>query len=378
MKPTVSLALLLLLVGPAVAVAQRAPATSNLKVFVAPSGNCAGGYWGAGGPPVSMCGDDAKGDGSQSAPWATPQHAIDVLYSKYDFLNTYAPTIQLASAPAPRRFYYPGMQLSGRLLGQPGTLAPLVLSADHPTYPIGKYNPFTIKGDPTNPSGAVINPGAGGRPPIIGLSLTEGAAVKVTGLSFDTTHAAQDNIDVFLGSFLDLSHVVLGNAGNELRHIQIGVAWGSTLEVTGPITVAGNASSFLEMGAASVAYWNNNGDPKTPMKIDIVGEPQFSNGFINATKGAIWIANVHFNGKIKGTSAVAKFNGVIDTGTGNGTINGPLDLQAKLFSARYAAGQCSGQRSLPMRGAIQNAVGIRRGAISGNMKISFQAARSMG
>ena len=29
-------------------------------------------------------------------------------------------------------------------------------------------------------------------------------------------------------------------------------------------------------------------------------------------------------------------------------------------------------------GAARNAVGIRRGAISGNMKVSFQAARSIG
>ena len=31
-----------------------------------------------------------------------------------------------------------------------------------------------------------------------------------------------------------------------------------------------------------------------------------------------------------------------------------------------------------MRGAARDVVGIRRGAISGNMKVSFQAARSIG
>jgi hypothetical protein len=36
------------------------------------------------------------------------------------------------------------------------------------------------------------------------------------------------------------------------------------------------------------------------------------------------------------------------------------------------------QKSVPGKGAGRDVVGIWRGAISGNMKVSFQAARSIG
>ena len=36
------------------------------------------------------------------------------------------------------------------------------------------------------------------------------------------------------------------------------------------------------------------------------------------------------------------------------------------------------ERSPPMPGAVREVVGIGRGAFSGNMKVSFQAARSIG
>jgi hypothetical protein len=40
--------------------------------------------------------------------------------------------------------------------------------------------------------------------------------------------------------------------------------------------------------------------------------------------------------------------------------------------------QVEKKMGIPISGAVRNAVGIRCGAFSGNMKVSFQAARSIG
>jgi hypothetical protein len=136
---------------------------------------------------------------------------------------------------------------------------------------IGTYKPVTLVGCPGNSVGVLLNPGDGGRPAMIGLSAAGGARVKVVGLSIDTTHAHQDGMDVFGGATMDLSDVVFGNAGGSLDRIQIGVAWGGTLVVNGDVTTAGSASSFLELGSDGTAYWNNNGNPASPMHFHVVG-----------------------------------------------------------------------------------------------------------
>jgi hypothetical protein len=77
-------------------------------------------------------------------------------------------------------------------------MRPLVVGPGKPSYPIGKYLPFTLRGDPQNPLGAFLNPCPGsGRPVIPALSLNEGAALRVEGVSFDTSTAQQDCINVF-------------------------------------------------------------------------------------------------------------------------------------------------------------------------------------
>ena len=64
-----------------------------------------------------------------------------------------------------------------------------------------------------------------------------------------------------------------------------------------------------------------------------------------------------------------------------GTIE-RLMLEKKAGTVAYAVVKCSGflkgdTHHYP-RGAARDVVGIWRGAISGNMKVSFQAARSIG
>lgn len=63
---------------------------------------------------IATTGSNATGDGSPGNPWATPQHAIDVLCSSFDFAN-YTATIQLADG-----IYSGGVTIVGPLVGQFG------------------------------------------------------------------------------------------------------------------------------------------------------------------------------------------------------------------------------------------------------------------
>lgn len=316
------------------ATAQRAIVSANFSVYVAPATECTSGYWPDTMMPVTACGSDVTGNGTQSAPWLNPQYAINMLYANYDFVGQFAPTIVLAVANSPGNFLYTGVSLSGRLLGQPGTI-PTLLGGSLPNVSVGNYNPFTLMGDKNSQLGAIINPGSGGRPSVNALSMTEGAALKVIGITFDTTSANTSDILVFQGSFLDISYVTIGNAGTPWANTgldQIGIAWGgSTVMVNGPITIVGSGSSFVEMGTDSNIYWNNNG--QTPMTVACNGTPHYMNGMFNANNGTIWMGGVTFPGcTISGpTAAVAQFGGIIDTNTGTGAINGPPTCHGSYF-----------------------------------------------
>ena len=224
---------------------QRIVPTGDVTINVAPTGS-----------NVSSC-------GSVSSPCQTPQYAADLLYANYDFQCKYKPTIQLAAAPPGQYYFYPGLNISGRLVGQCGTLKPLKVAPGKPDFVIGKYIPFTLRGDPNNPTGAFINPGRDGRPSGACISLSDGAALKVEGVACDTALAAQDGFDIFNGSFMDMSNVTFGNAGypgtTYSNHISVGM--GSTLMITGSYTISGSAWAHINVGANSLADYENNGDP---------------------------------------------------------------------------------------------------------------------
>lgn len=309
----------------------RISATEDVIAYVAPP-NCAGGYYGSTLVPVTACGNDATADGSSALPYATLQAAIDYFDQNYDFRGKYAPFIKVASHAWPDPFKYAGVMISNRFVGQPGGIPPLIYGDGTPPFVIGNYKPIVIQGDPDHPFNAIINPGTDDRPAQIALSLAGDARVQVRGIAFDTTYATADNIDVFGASTLDLADVGFGNASNDLKRIHIGVAWGGTLMINGLVSIAGHASSFIETGSNGTVYWNNNGNPLTPMKVCIMGMPQFGNGMFNSNNGPLTVAGVTFpkchvaddgtivddggRGQVQGTVAVSKYLGVIDTATG--------------------------------------------------------------
>lgn len=305
----------------------RIQATGNMNFYIAPPTSFTGGYWASGGT-VTVGGDDVLGDGSQAHPWATLQHAIDTLYANYDWVGKYAPTINVASKPAPGQFYYPRAAMSGRLLGQPGTMAPLQAAPGKPTFAIGNYNPFTIQGDPANPLGAFIVSGDFGFPADgPAFSMTEGAAAKVLGLTFDSGQSFQDNLDVMIGSFLDLSNVYFGNAGTPPNsyNINIGLAFNSTLFITGPINIVGNASAFIQAGQSSTIITNNNTGETGKVTITFSG-PTFTTAAFVIDGSHFYIQGLQFAGSFTGNGILAVDNASISNGTGAGPNTCPVGL----------------------------------------------------
>lgn len=299
----------------------RIAVTSDFTAYVAPPSPVAGAYWGPN-DPVLTGGSDAAGDGTKEAPFASPQMAADVLFADYDFKNRYRATIQLAVAPQGLHHMYPGLQVSGKLIGQGGTIAPLVVGNGLPVYPVGKYRPFTLRGDPANPMGAFLNPGADGRPAMPGLSLTDEASMKVTGVTFDTTLCRQDCVGIYR-SFLDLSHCHFGNAGPQddtSENLHIAVAFQSHLMLTGPYSISGGAGSHIQIGQSSSVYTDNNG-VGPPYVVPISGNPKFVQGFVWCNgPGDMYLWNTQYVGTTRGAKARITRNGVLETNS-NANLN---------------------------------------------------------
>jgi hypothetical protein len=214
-------------------------------------------------------------------PFRNPQAAVDLLYANYDLAGQFGATIHLGCASPGQQNYYEGVKISGRVVGQAGAFMPLQVGPGLPAYPIGKYRPITILGDTTgtNPLGAFINPGNDGRAAGPGLSLSDGAALKVSGVAFDTGLCPYDCIDVF-GSFLDLGNVWFGNGGPppSSYNLHIGLCDGQ-LWITGPVDMSGDAMTHIQMGGNSQVQANNNTGANSRAPVTLHGALAFPAGF---------------------------------------------------------------------------------------------------
>jgi hypothetical protein len=307
----------------------RSVATSNIQRFISPpsSSFTTGAYWTVGSTQVpAVPGNDATGNGSQSAPYATIQRAVDEMYADWDFAGKYAPNIYVASKPGSGIGYlYPRVAMSGRLLGQPGVFPPLQAVPGKPLFNIGVYNPFTLQGDPANPIGAVIAVGNYGslgsfddNGPAISLSDTAG--LKVFGFLIDSGPSYQDNIDVMNASMLDIDHVMLGNAGQITGghyNLHIGVSMSSTLMVSaGGLNVVGNSVAMAQIGASSCFIGNNNGGQTGTIPITLSGVT-FDDAMFIIDGSEAYTQGMAFTGSFTGRGAHLTANGVIVNGTGS-------------------------------------------------------------
>jgi hypothetical protein len=309
------------------ACAQRAFQSANLDVYIAPPTSCATGYWWApgGNTAVSTCGDDVNGQGTQAAPWATCQHAVDTLYSKYDFLGKWAPTIHVAAKPSPGQFFYPRCAISGRLVGQPGSVPSFFAVPGKPTYALGNYNPFTLVADPTNRLGAFLVAGDFGFPADgPALSLTDGAGLRVRGTTFDSGQSFQDNIDVMYGATLEIDSIAVGNAGTTpgTYNINIGCAFNCVLMFDPPtmqpgLNSVGSAASLIQIGAHSTMIANNTGQTGN-VQINLSGGT-FPSSVMQIDDSEVYNLGFVWTGSFTpGVGYTGTKNAVVENGTGAG------------------------------------------------------------
>jgi len=249
------------------------------------------------------------------SPWATVQHAVDTLMANYDFQCRWKVTIQLAVGSSSQPDIYDGFQVSGRLVGQCGSVAPLIVGRGYPPFQMGKYLPFTVRGDPANPLGAFFNPTLKQC-----VSMSDGAGLKIEGFTCDTYAAKVDGIDVFNGSLLDISTIWFGNSGQGPEgtpgFLHMGVAWNSTVIFSGQIWVAGSAQSFMQIAHSIVQENSDNGAPLIP--ITFMGG-NFPSGVFIVDDSILYIYAFQFSGTVSGPKAVVMRNGVLFSNTGDGT-----------------------------------------------------------
>jgi len=322
--------LVALLIATAPAHAQRTSVTSNVDMYVSPASSCTPGYWydPGGNITIANCGNDATADGTISLPFATCQGAVDWLYSKFDFVGRYAPTIHMGVAASPGQFFYPNCGLSGRLLGQPGTSPPLVVGPGLPIFKFGNYNPFLLLGDPTYPLGAFLVSGDFGYPADRpALSLTDGAALKVQGLAFDTGASQQDCIDAQgVGTLLDVANLLFGACGKPTTvspsytnyNLGIGIAFSSHLYIDGDLAISsGDMGAFIQLGQGSSMFPNDNG---TTPKFNIAfGGGTFQAGvLVIGGASSAFLNGLTFSGSYSGST--------IENGTGAGPNTCPATM----------------------------------------------------
>lgn len=253
------------------------------------------------------------GDAGTGA-WDNPysiQPAIDMVFADYD-LAGHGVTFKLRSAPGGGVFYK-GFALSGRFVGQSGLGIPLLNRPDLPPFYIGRKGAVRLVGDPSYPRGAFIYPGPGEMGECITLS--EGAALDVQGITMDTARTNKDCINVFNGAYLNLSDILFGNAGyppNSFNN-HLSLAFGSTCWISGKVTVSGSGASFATIGNNSALYWNNNGEPGYTLPFVLQNNPNFRDAFLQADNGIVYAHAVGFSGSATGRRWVAMRNGVVST-----------------------------------------------------------------
>lgn len=259
---------------------------------------------------VPLPGD--TGNGSPNNPYSI-QPVIDDLFSNYD-LAGFNVTIKLRAGilgSATPYIFYKGFVLSGRMVGQSGLGIPLLNMPGEPPFVIGRKGRLSIIGseNPDHPHGAFIFPMPGDAACV---SISEGAAVAMSGIGMDTSRVRQDCIDVFDGAFLDLKDIVFGNAGAAFSN-HISAAFGAKVQISGRVMVSGSAASFATIGNNSCLYWNNNGDPGLTIPFTLTATPNFRDAFLQADNGIVYAHAVAFSGAAIGKRWVAVRNGVIST-----------------------------------------------------------------
>jgi hypothetical protein len=168
---------------------------------------------------VSTAGNDGSGDGSEENPWASPLHALQVLY-QYD-LNGHSATVQIADGT-----YRNSIQAYGPFRGQTKGATQI-----------------TFRGNMTSPENVVISP-----PLDTGycFSAAFGAAYALRGMKFHNIDGHYDTMAVGQFSTISIANVIFGY-NNYLPTTAVNdvtVAFSGRLLIDGDYTVGASDMTF--------------------------------------------------------------------------------------------------------------------------------------
>lgn len=229
---------------------------------------------------ISPTGNDATGNGSTGAPWATMQHAADTIFNQYDF-NSFDVGIQMADSTSYKQL------------------------ATFPGRCVGQKTPIAIKGNASAPT----NVGWNGQ-----ISAGTNAILSFQNFSIrnDGTLGAVNCITS--GGYASVTI----NGGMSFGAIPSGGA--HIYPNAGNINIA---SSYAVTGGGGQAHWQifNGGSltVNTGVVITLTGTPTFSIGFLYMSSCALW-GLVQPNATFVGPAAGPKYNlSLCSVGTTNGS-----------------------------------------------------------
>ena len=213
---------------------------------------------------VSTTGSDGSGDGSAENPWASPSHALQVLY-QYD-LNGHTVFIQIADGT-----YRNSIQAYGPFRGQTQGATQI-----------------TFRGNMTSPENVVINP-----PLDTGycFSAAFGAAYALRGMKFHNTEGHYDTMAVGQFSTISIANVIFGynNYQPTTAVNDITVAFSGRLLIDGDYTVGASDMTFQTTASFSAGTTSLNvADASNVRYIMGVTGNQFALGtYVTAVNGSV-------------------------------------------------------------------------------------------
>ena len=240
--------------------ATRLRATSNVNLYVSPSGS-----------------DTANTGLSTGSPFATLQKAWDVLFAEYD-MNGYTATINAAN----------------------GTYSAGVVCHNLPP----GCDAVNFVGNPTSPSSCVISASGTG----VYCFNSSTSYINVNGFEIEASGSYAVGLSASYGGVLNFENIVFGTC--TYAHIQQGAS-GSISSGGNPYTIVGGSNNHALCGFPGYMVLSDSA-------VTIVGNPNFSGAFAFATAGGVLDAvGMTFSGSCTGLNFTVNSNGVIQTNTGN-------------------------------------------------------------
>lgn len=229
---------------------------------------------------VSTTGNDTTGNGSSGAPWATGQHAVNMIQDGYDFDGDAIALVQFADGT-----YGNSIILNGPLVGANGT-ASLVLAGN--------------SGAPTNVFFSTTGPC---------VAAENGGQMTVQNVKVQSS--ASDCLVANTLAALAYSGITFGTAGTFSAHVT--ATLNAVALQNGNCLITGGASTHFHADVTSTVILQNGGTDT------VTGTPAFTNAFAYAThNGCIDVGNGGYSitGAATGNRYSAMALGMIDTNVG--------------------------------------------------------------